>query len=111
MSIRNLERQLEYLDQDIARLKQEGLYLIDPGYWVDTYCHSQTGKRYYRRAWGSGDKRGSETISRVEYEVLREQIYRGRKLARLQRKRDRLCAEIERVKEFADRYGLSLPSA
>lgn len=93
----NIKSELEALDQEIAALKSEG-WIPFPAPFVLDSSHAG-GKIYYRRRdRGQNGRPGkSQQISADAYSELRSELERGRAIARLQRRRERLERLLERA--------------
>ena len=93
----NIKAELEQLDQEIGALKAAG-WVPFPAPFVLDSSHAG-GKIYYRRRdRGQNGRPGkSQQISADAYSELRSELERGRAIARLQRRRERLERLVERA--------------
>ena len=93
----NIKSELDQLDQEIAALKAAGWIPYPAPFVID--CTQAGGKVYYRRRdRGTNGRPGaSKQISSETYAELRSQLERGRAIARLQRRRERLERLLERA--------------
>ena len=93
----NIKSELEALDQEIAALKSEGWIPFPAPFGLGS-SHAG-GKIYYRRRdRGQNGRPGkSQQISADAYSELRSELERGRAIARLQRRRERLERLLERA--------------
>lgn len=93
----NIKSELEQLDQEIAALKADGWIPYPAPFVID--CTQAGGKVYHRRRdRGPNGRPGkSQQISADAYSELRSQLERGRAIARLQRRRERLERLLERA--------------